>query len=173
MSVTDLGPCAHHPDEAAAFRCRQCLDAQCRECRAPGERDLCRSCQEYFERLEAAERLGPVAEAEASRPRPAVAAGILIAVLLAVNALLTGVTLLVGGPPIPAEVRESAAALADIASAVEAARDAQGRAPASLEPLLDRLSPRAAELARGGRIEYEPGEGRGDYEVALPLGAAR
>ena len=67
----------------------------------------------------------------------------------------------------------SAAALADIAAAVEAARDAQGQVPASLEPLLDRLSPRAAELARGGRIEYEPGEGRGDYEVALPLGAAR
>jgi len=168
MPPTDLGPCIRHPDEPALFRCRQCNDPVCVLCRAGGERDLCATCGGY--RLDEAARearvqAGLAAEAE---PRQVPWGRYVIAVLVALNLGVGGYLVIAARPD--AEVTRGMQALATLSRAVERHRDAAGRYPASLDPVLPQLPASVADLVRSESIRYEIAAGRTTYRVSFVLG---
>jgi hypothetical protein len=172
VSTLPVGACVRHPDEPAAFRCRHCRDTLCRACRAPGERELCTLCIEYFARAEEIERQGgPEAiEAAAARRRARVRAWV-IAGSVVVNVVLGATLVYQRGQPVPAEVTQMFADVAAIARVVETVRAAAGRPPASLQEIADRLPPSAAELVRRGVVRYEPDQS-GAFTVSIVQPAA-
>ena len=56
--MSSLGVCLKHQTKAAVFRCRQCTDLACPDCRATGEKDLCRVCAEYHDTIDRIEAQG-------------------------------------------------------------------------------------------------------------------
>jgi hypothetical protein len=58
-----------------------------------------------------------------------------------------------------------------ISGLVEGSRDAAGRVPAELEPLLDRLPDGIADRVKRGAIRYRPSADRRTFEVTATLGA--
>ncbi len=166
--MKDPGPCVHHPEEPALFRCRQCHDAVCVTCRAPGERDLCATCAEY--RQESAERQARVAaggEPETAAPRRIRWGRYLVAVLVALDVGL-GAYLLITNRPDPV-VAGGMEAVSLVSRAVEESRDPTGRYPASLTGVLPRLPEPVVEMVRAGTIQYETDGDRRECAVHFVL----
>jgi hypothetical protein len=171
--VKDLGPCIRHPAEPALFRCRQCHDAVCVSCRAPGERDLCATCAQY--RQESAERQARVAageEPETPAPRRIRWGRYLVAGLVALDVGLGGYLLITSRPdPV---VAHGMKAVTVVSRAVEESRDPTGRYPASLAGVLPRLPEPVVEMVRAGTIQYETDGDRREYAVHfVPSGGGR
>lgn len=61
-------------------------------------------------------------------------------------------------------------AVAAVARVVDESRDAAGRYPPSLAPLLPRVPGPAAEMIRTGVIRYEVDADRTDYTLRVALG---
>ncbi|HKW90586.1 MAG TPA: B-box zinc finger protein [Methylomirabilota bacterium] len=166
--MRELGQCIRHPDEPALFRCRQCHDAVCVGCRAPGERDLCATCAQY--RQESTEREARVAageEPEVATPRRIRWGRYLVALLVALNVGLAAYLLLTNRPdPVVAQGME---AVTLVSRAVDESRDPTGRFPASLAGLLPRLPEPVAEMVRAGTIQYETDGDRREYAVHFVL----
>ena len=166
--MKELGPCIRHPDEPALFRCRQCHDAVCVGCRAPGERDLCGTCAEYRQESAARDARGLAGEEVDERPRPVPWGRYAIGALVALNiALGSYLVLAVRADGAAARTMQAAAT---VAKAVDESRDASGRYPTSLTAVLPRLPEPVAEMVRSGVIRYETDPARSDYTVSVVLG---
>ena len=154
------------------FRCRQCRDILCSNCRAPAERDLCSSCQVYFRDQAEAELRGPIDEfAEVRKQRRRPLARYVVAALVVVDLALVVLWLVVANPFGVNEFEKSIDVVATVARTVEDNRGADGKVVPSLLAIADRLPASVAEMIRRGEVIYAPSEDRVDFEVSLMLGS--
>jgi hypothetical protein len=168
MPAPTLGPCIRHPEEPALFRCRQCHDPSCVQCRAAEERDLCVTCSQY--RQDTADR---EARAQAGLPpedpaRPLPWGRYVMVALVALNLGLGGYLVVAQRPD--AAITRGMEGLATVSRALERQRDAAGRYPASLAAVVAELPEPVAELVRADAIRYETDPGRTTYRVSFVLG---
>ena len=162
--------CVRHPSEPAKFRCRQCNDNLCVACRAHSERDLCDVCGQY--RRDAAETERRVAAGLATEPvRAKSRAGMyLIGLLVVLNLALSGYLLLWGKQEANEFAQDVVRDVQIVSRAVAESKDAQGRYPASLNAVLDRLPEASRDMVRSGVVRYRTDEDRTTFEVTIPLG---
>jgi len=162
--------CVRHPSEPAKFRCRQCNDNLCVACRAHSERDLCDVCGQY--RRDAAETERRVAAGLATEPvRAKSRAGMyLIGLLVVLNLALSGYLLFWGKQEANEFAQDVVRDVQIVSRAVAESKDAQGRYPASLNAVLDRLPEASRDMVRSGVVRYRTDEDRTTFEVTIPLG---
>ncbi|PYM75438.1 MAG: hypothetical protein DME10_04225 [Candidatus Rokuibacteriota bacterium] len=162
--------CVRHPSEPAKFRCRQCNDNLCVACRAPSERDLCDICGQY--RRDAVETERRVAAGlPTERVRPKSRAGVyLIGLLVVLNLAFSGYLLFWGKQEANEFAQDVVRDVQIVSRTVEESKDAQGRYPASLNAVLDRLPEPSRDMVRSGVVRYQTDEDRTTYEVTIPLG---
>ena len=165
--MRELGACIRHSEEPALFRCRQCDDPACVRCRADGERDLCTVCGQY--RQESTERSARVAAGEDPDPKPRAIrwARYVVALLVLLNVGLGAYLALAARRD--DSVARGMAAMRTVAGLVDESRDASGRYPASLAPILSRLPDDVAGMVRDDLIRYETDPARSEYRLSYVL----
>jgi hypothetical protein len=165
--MRDLGACLRHPEEPALFRCRQCDDPACVRCRADGERDLCAVCGQY--RQDTVERQARAAAGEEpDEARRGIRwARYAVALLILLNVGLGAYLALAARPD--DSVARGMSAMRAVAGLLDESRDAAGRYPESLTPLLPRLPDDVAEMIRGELIRYETDGARTEYRLSYVL----
>jgi len=166
--MNSLGVCLRHPTNAAVFRCRQCTDLGCPGCRATDEKDLCRICAEYRQLVDRIEAQGGMDAPARARPRwgRRLIVGLVLVDLIALGTFFVVSSQSESAPKVAVSPAQRNAA-AVVSSIVEQQRDASGRYPMTLDSVIDRLSPEAAEMVRHGIITYWTSPDKLRYEVGV------
>ena len=166
--MSSLGVCLKHQTKAAVFRCRQCTDLGCPDCRATGEKDLCRICAEYHHTIDRIEAQGGMDALAGARPRAQwgrrLIVGLAVLNLLALTVWFSTRSESAPDVVVSVALRDAAAA---VSSVVEQHRDGSGRYPMSLDTVGDRLSPEVIEMVRRGDITYWTSPDNLQYEVKM------
>jgi hypothetical protein len=166
--MSSLGVCLRHSTNAAVFRCRQCTDLGCPECRATDEKDLCRICAEYRQLVDRIEAQGGMDALAGVRPRwgRRLIVGLVLVDLIALGTFFVLSSRSESAPEVAVSpaLRDAATV---VSSVVEQNRDASGRYPMTLDSVIDRLSPEVAEMVRHGIITYWTSPDKLRYEVGV------
>ncbi len=103
--------------------------------------------------------------------RPKSRAGVyLIGLLVVLNLAFSGYLLFWGKQEANEFAQDVVRDVQIVSRTVEESKDAQGRYPASLNAVFDRLPEASRDMVRSGVVRYHTDEDRTTFEVTVPLG---